>query len=70
LTRDEKLSKVVQDFSMLPDEKQNYVLGILQALVFAGDGREEAVPAETRAKEADGNIQKQGVATNLPHSRI
>ena len=57
MTKDEKLNKVIQDFSMLPEEKQNYVLGILQALVFAGDGRGEIVPAETRAREADGNIQ-------------
>jgi len=41
MTKDEKLSKVVQDFSILPEEKQNYVLGILQALVFACSGREE-----------------------------
>ena len=35
MTNDEKLSKVMMDFSLLPDEKQDYVLGILQALVFA-----------------------------------
>jgi len=37
MTKDEKLSKVLQDFSLLPEDKQNYVLGILQALVFASD---------------------------------
>ena len=35
MTKEEKLNKVVQNFSSLPEEKQNYVLGILQALVFA-----------------------------------
>jgi hypothetical protein len=35
MTKEEKLNKVVQDFSSLPEEKQNYVLGVLQALVFA-----------------------------------
>jgi len=58
VTKDEKLSKVVQDFSMLPEEKQNYVLGILQALVFAGGERKEPAPAETRPKEADKNVQE------------
>jgi len=45
MTREEKLDKVVQDFSSLPEEKQNYVLGVLQALVFAnieGTGNFEA----------------------------
>ena len=53
MTKDEKLSKVVEDFSLLPEERQNYVLGILQALVFAGDGREKTVRAETCHEEAD-----------------
>ena len=57
MTKDEKLGKVVRNFSMLPEEKQDLVLGILQALVFASGGREEAVPAETNPKEADGDIQ-------------
>jgi len=47
VTKDEKLGKVVRDFSMLPDDKQDYVLGILQALVFAGDGWEETIPVKT-----------------------
>ena len=37
MTKDEKLNKVLQDFSLLPEDKQNYVLGILHALVFAND---------------------------------
>ena len=46
MTKDEKLSKVLQDFSLLPEDKQNYVLGILQALVFASDGHVKAQPGD------------------------
>ncbi|MDR2543681.1 MAG: hypothetical protein LBC80_09595 [Treponema sp.] len=35
MDKDEKLEKVCRDFSMLNEEQQNYILGILQALVFA-----------------------------------
>ena len=58
MTKNEKLSKVVQDFSMLPEEKQNYILGILQALVFASGEREEPAAAETRPKEVDEDAQR------------
>ncbi|MCL2194183.1 MAG: hypothetical protein FWB78_12415 [Treponema sp.] len=58
MTKDEKLSKVVRDFSILPEEKQDLVLGILQALVFAVDGRTENATAGVCHEEADGNIQK------------
>jgi len=47
MTKDEKLSKVLQDFSLLPEDKQNYVLGILQALVFASDSHIKAQPGNT-----------------------
>ena len=57
MTKDEKLGKVVQDFSKLTEEKQDLILGILQALVFAGDAREETAPAETCPKETDENTQ-------------
>jgi hypothetical protein len=33
--QDEKLKKVCDDFSLLSGEQQDYILGILQALVFA-----------------------------------
>jgi len=32
---EEKLKKVCNDFSLLGEEQQDYILGILQALVFA-----------------------------------
>jgi len=33
--QDEKLERVCKDFTKLNEEQQNYILGILQALVFA-----------------------------------
>jgi len=35
MIREEKLNKVSHDFSLLNEEQQDYILGILQALVFA-----------------------------------
>ena len=35
MTKEEKLDKVSKDFSKLSEEQQDYILGILQALVFA-----------------------------------
>ena len=35
MIQEEKLKKVCDDFSLLNDEQQDYILGILQALVFA-----------------------------------
>ena len=35
MVQDEKLKKVCKDFSLLNNEQQDYILGILQALVFA-----------------------------------
>jgi len=33
--QEEKLKKVCNDFSQLNEEQQDYILGIMQALVFA-----------------------------------
>ena len=33
--QDERLERVCKDFSKLNEEQQDYILGILQALVFA-----------------------------------
>lgn len=35
MTKEEKLNKACNDFSSLSEEKQDYILGILQALSFA-----------------------------------
>jgi hypothetical protein len=37
MTKEEKLDKVCKEFSSLSEDKQEYILGILQALVFARD---------------------------------
>ena len=53
MINDEKMSKLVQYFSMLPDDKQDYVLGILQALVFACYGQEEPACNESCKERTD-----------------
>ena len=35
MNKDEKLEKICNDFSKLNNDQQDYILGILQALVFA-----------------------------------
>jgi len=35
MIQEEKLKKVCDDFSLLSEEQQDYILGVLQALVFA-----------------------------------
>jgi len=35
MNKDEKLDKVSKDFSLLSEEQQDYILGIINALVFA-----------------------------------
>jgi len=35
MNKDEKLEKICKDFSILNEEQQDYILGIMQALVFA-----------------------------------
>ena len=35
MTQEEKLEIVTKNFSLLPEEKQDYILGVLQALAFA-----------------------------------
>jgi hypothetical protein len=37
MTNEEKVDKMIKDFSSLNEEKQDYILGILQALTFAKD---------------------------------
>jgi len=38
---EEKLKKVCDDFSLLNEEQQNYILGIMQALVFAKNSNQQ-----------------------------
>jgi hypothetical protein len=39
---DDKLKKVCNDFSILNEEQQEYVLGIMQALIFAQNTQDQA----------------------------
>ena len=41
MTKEEKLDKLTKDFSLLPEEKQDYILGVLQALAFAHETAEQ-----------------------------
>jgi len=49
MNKNEKLEKVCKDFSLLNEEQQDYVLGILQALVFA---KSTSSPQEPEGKTA------------------
>ena len=53
MTQDEKLKKASNDFLMLSAEQQDYILGILQALVFANTASEnsETAPHSGKKKE-------------------
>ena len=53
MTKEDKLDKVIQEFSLLPDDKQDYVLAIAQALVFANDDREAAQESKNQEEKDD-----------------
>jgi len=42
MKNDEKLEKICKDFSKLSEEQQDYILGIMQALVFAKSTNEQS----------------------------
>jgi hypothetical protein len=46
MTKEEKVGKACLDFSSLGEEQQEYILGILQALVFAKNEIMEQAPSE------------------------
>jgi hypothetical protein len=54
MTQKEKLDKVCKDFSLLSGEKQDYVLGILQALVFAKNEIGANRPVEADKNKIEG----------------
>jgi hypothetical protein len=63
MTKEEKLDKVTKDFSLLPNEKQDYILGVLQALAFAHDTTNEQIEigppdSEQNHKIVEKNSQK------------
>jgi hypothetical protein len=55
MVHDEKLKKVCNDFSLLNGEQQDYVLGILQALVFAKNSGVHSDSEKTGSASAAGN---------------
>ena len=50
MDKNEKLNKVCNDFVMLNDDQQDYILGILQALVFARKNLKSSEPKDNQAK--------------------
>jgi hypothetical protein len=61
MTKEEKLDKVTHNFSLLPGEKQDYILGVVQALAFAhGAANEESVSFDSdhSAESYDTNFEK------------
>jgi len=53
MSQDEKLKKVCDDFSLLSEEQQDYILGILQALVFARTTTENPDAAPNTEKKPE-----------------
>jgi hypothetical protein len=48
IMQEEKLKKVCNDFSQLNEEQQDYILGIMQALVFAkNSGQSDSEKSKT-----------------------
>jgi hypothetical protein len=52
MLQEEKLKKVCDDFSLLNEDQQDYILGILQALVFAKNSHDQSEPKDS------GNVQE------------
>jgi hypothetical protein len=55
--KEEKLDKLTKDFSLLPEEKQVYILGVLQALVFANDVANGDIPLDLEQNPESAWIQ-------------
>jgi len=63
MTKEERLEKVTKDFSLLPEEKQEFIIGILQALVFANtvDHKSKPVSSDSeRNTEMNTNFTERG----------
>ena len=52
---EEKFKKLCQDFSLLSDEKQDYVLGMVRALAFAANKETPASGTEINPAEEEQN---------------
>ena len=56
MTIEEKLDKVTKDFSLLPVEKQDHILAVVQALAFADDVENEQVEDVPCASEQNAEV--------------
>jgi hypothetical protein len=54
MTQEEKLDKVCKDFASLSGDKQDYILGILRALVFAKNEIGTNQPVEADKNNVEG----------------
>jgi hypothetical protein len=59
MRKEEKLHNIYTGFSLLDERKQDYILGILQALVFANNADESATKDSPRT-ETQENESKDG----------
>jgi hypothetical protein len=60
--QEEKLKKVCNDFSQLNEEQQDYILGIMQALVFAkNSSQSEPEKSGTANPVQEGNLHPNGL---------
>jgi hypothetical protein len=57
MTNEEKVNKMIKDFSSLNEEKQDYILGILQALTFAKDEIVNGQPDEVDINKHEGVLK-------------
>jgi len=60
---DEKLEKVCNDFSKLSEEQKDYILGILQALVFAKSVNVKEGTTRVNSRKSS-SIEAQSVSKN------
>jgi len=48
MIQEERLKKICDDFNLLNDKQQDYILGILQALVFANKTKDNTNPESNK----------------------
>jgi hypothetical protein len=51
MTKEEKFDKIAKNFSLLPDRKQDYILGVVQALTFAHEVTTEQIEIDLSDSE-------------------
>jgi len=60
MKKEEKLEKVCNDFSLLSEDQQDYIIGILQALVFANNSsnQKDAINCSNNGMQNSKNSEK------------